>query len=129
MRDDDSYAIYNAYAGFGTGMLMESVEDIETPENVPITKVNIYTKRDQSPIILSHTGRVISYNDLEEIVEISAVEEDTKEKIHVTIIGGNEIKVVVTHNGNVVNQFVGSNMTFSDEDDPSELNVMKIETV
>lgn len=128
MNRNVNQLIYEAYMGHLIYEVADNDEEIDVEG--PVREINIYTKGVNGPIALSYKGQVISYNDSDKIIEISAVSSDTKEKIHVTSFNDNEeIKVSIIRNGNVIDQFVGTNMTFTDDDDPAELNIFKFDTV
>jgi archaellin len=132
--NNDLYNIYDAYKGVHNmfapkkRIISEQLDDAISTNK--INNINIYVKPSDGPIQLTYKANTLHYREQDNIVEITATVKGTDKKIHITHFNDNEIKVTaLSSDGKIEEQFVGKNITFPDDDEPDELNILKIEEV
>lgn len=133
--NNDLYSIVDAYRTVHSvytpakKIITEQLDSTDSSGN-KINDINIYVKPVDGPIQLTYHADVIHYREQDDIIEITAEVENTNKKIHITHFNNNEVKVTaLSDDGKIEEQFIGKNITFPDDDELDELNILKIEEV
>jgi len=113
---------------YDTAVVVENKEISIPTEDFKYNRVSIHIKKGNGDFVEGYNGKVTSYNDTSSVMNLTAVDNNIKKRIHITSDTPGVFNIEVEDkNGEIDNRFTISHMQLKNIDEPKKLSLIKVE--